>query len=215
MELTLEEAGAYSYIIDLMFDRGGKIPDDSQWIARVCGCSTRKFTSLKKRLVDAGKITVEKGYISNKKADDIIALNGHNENKTGLSEIYEADKSIIIEGEPPIINGLRGYRRQKTEDIKNKENNIKEKSSRKKPKTHIEPEWHPTMEGLTFARDKNFADKQIVDLAESYVDYYLAKGEPQADWNARWRTWVKNDIKYNGAPGIRLGGKRTKDQMAG
>ena len=34
-------------LIDLIHDRGGPIPDDAQWIARVCGCSTRcKFCEL-------------------------------------------------------------------------------------------------------------------------------------------------------------------------
>lgn len=63
ISLTLEEAGAYSYIIDLLHDRGGPIPDDAQWIARVCGCSTRKWKTIRQRLIQAGKIYENEGAL--------------------------------------------------------------------------------------------------------------------------------------------------------
>ena len=68
ISLTLEEAGAYSYIIDLIHDRAGAIPDDPQWIARVCGCSTRKWKTIRERLIQAGKIEEQNGYILSKRA---------------------------------------------------------------------------------------------------------------------------------------------------
>jgi uncharacterized protein YdaU (DUF1376 family) len=55
--LSLEEKGAYSVALDLMYERGGPIPDDPQWIARMCGCSQRKWTQvLRPALIAAGKL---------------------------------------------------------------------------------------------------------------------------------------------------------------
>ena len=55
--LSLEEKGAYSVALDLMYERGGPIPDDAQWIARMCGCSVRKWTqALRPSLIAAGKL---------------------------------------------------------------------------------------------------------------------------------------------------------------
>lgn len=68
LHMTLEEKGAYSMVLDLIYDRGGPIPDDSRWIARVCGCSTRRWNQLRDRLVELEKITVENGFIDNDRA---------------------------------------------------------------------------------------------------------------------------------------------------
>jgi uncharacterized protein YdaU (DUF1376 family) len=43
MELTFEEKALYSIIIDLMYARGGKpIPNDPQWLARICGLKAQR-----------------------------------------------------------------------------------------------------------------------------------------------------------------------------
>ncbi len=65
--MTMEEKNAYSLIIDLLNDRHGPIEDDSQWLARVCGkdCSVRKWNTLRKRLIEMGKIVVDNNSIDN------------------------------------------------------------------------------------------------------------------------------------------------------
>lgn len=64
MGLTLEEKGAYSLVLDLIYDRGGPIPDDPRYIAGVCGCSIRKWNAIRERLIEAGKITLAEGRIT-------------------------------------------------------------------------------------------------------------------------------------------------------
>jgi len=73
INMTLDEKGAYSMVLDLIYDRGGPIADDSQWIARVCGCSTRKWNQLRNRLIELGKIHVNDSLISNEKAATILS----------------------------------------------------------------------------------------------------------------------------------------------
>jgi len=59
------EIGAYWVVCSLMYSRGGPIPDDDAWIARACGCHVRTWRALKDRLVSAGKLIVQDGFISN------------------------------------------------------------------------------------------------------------------------------------------------------
>ncbi len=66
--LTLEEKGAYSLCLDLIYDRGGPIPDDARWLAGVCGCSVRKWNSIRARLILAEKIFELDGFIMNSRA---------------------------------------------------------------------------------------------------------------------------------------------------
>lgn len=67
MELSCEEKGAYTVVLDLMYDRGGPIPDDAQWIARVCNCSTRRWKLMRSRLIKLGKLSVDGNLLNNKR----------------------------------------------------------------------------------------------------------------------------------------------------
>ncbi|WP_299438933.1 YdaU family protein [uncultured Rhodospira sp.] len=71
MELSLEEKGAYSIVLDLLYDRAHPIPDDPQYIARVCGCSTRRWKIIRDRLLVADKlyITDDGEHLSNRRFD--------------------------------------------------------------------------------------------------------------------------------------------------
>lgn len=70
--LTLEEKGAYSLCLDLIYDKGGPIPDDPRWLAGVCGVSVRKWKALRARLIDKGKLTAKGGALSNLRAEKEI-----------------------------------------------------------------------------------------------------------------------------------------------
>lgn len=74
LNLTLEQKGAYSLVLDLIYDRGGPIPDDDRYIAGVCGCSIRKWASIKSVLVSSGKIILVDGRITNRRAEDEIEI---------------------------------------------------------------------------------------------------------------------------------------------
>lgn len=68
MMLTLEEKGAYSLCLDLIYDRGGPIADDARWLSGVCGVSIRKWNAIRQRLLDLGKLVAEDGHLSNARA---------------------------------------------------------------------------------------------------------------------------------------------------
>lgn len=72
--MTLEQKGAYSLVLDLIFFRGGKLPDDARYIAGQLGCSVRKWNTIQSYLVTQGKLTVKDGIISNKRADNLLII---------------------------------------------------------------------------------------------------------------------------------------------
>lgn len=78
MSLSLEEKGAYSLCLDLIYDRGGPIPNDERWLAGICNVSTRKWRSLCQRLIDLGKLRLVDGHLSNTRAEfEIISTETH------------------------------------------------------------------------------------------------------------------------------------------
>lgn len=68
MGLSLEEKGAYSLCLDLIYMHDGPIPDDARWLAGVCNVSVRRWSAIRAGLIAAGKITVAEGRISNSRA---------------------------------------------------------------------------------------------------------------------------------------------------
>lgn len=66
--LSLEEKGAYSLCLDLIYDRGGPIPDDARWLSGICGVSLRKWNSIRDRLISVGKLSCENGFLMNVRA---------------------------------------------------------------------------------------------------------------------------------------------------
>jgi len=56
--LTLEERGAYRTLIDHTCENNRELRDDSQIIAHLCGCSTRRWNQIRERLILMGKITI-------------------------------------------------------------------------------------------------------------------------------------------------------------
>jgi uncharacterized protein YdaU (DUF1376 family) len=73
MKLTLEEKGAYSLCLDLMYDRGGPIPDDPRWLAGICNVSLRKWATLRDSLIAYGKLVERNGFLTNERAEEEIA----------------------------------------------------------------------------------------------------------------------------------------------
>lgn len=67
-ELTLEEKGAYSLALDLIYSRGGPIADEPRWIAGVCNCSVRKWKAIRERLLALGKLVAGDGKLWNERA---------------------------------------------------------------------------------------------------------------------------------------------------
>ncbi len=66
--LTLEQEAAYLRIVNAMHKHKGPVPDNDRVLAGLFRSSTRKARSLVKALVDAGKVKIDAGYISNDRA---------------------------------------------------------------------------------------------------------------------------------------------------
>lgn len=68
--LSLEERGAYSDIIDLLYMHDGSIPDDAKWLSHALHISTRKWAPIRAALLKAGKVQIVNGQIVNGRVSD-------------------------------------------------------------------------------------------------------------------------------------------------
>jgi hypothetical protein len=50
---------------------------------------------------------------------------------------------------------------------------------------------------LEFAEAHGWDSSRAKDEFERFADYHRAKGSVFANWDAAWRTWVRNGIKFD------------------
>jgi uncharacterized protein YdaU (DUF1376 family) len=69
-KLSLEERGAYTTILDLIYDEGGPIENNERWLAGELNCSLRKAKVLLESLLTMKKLFINvQGKISNRRAE--------------------------------------------------------------------------------------------------------------------------------------------------
>lgn len=67
--LGAAEIGAYIVILDLIYDRGGPIPNNSRWIGSILGEHTKRTGALISHLITAGKLVSVDGTLDNNRAE--------------------------------------------------------------------------------------------------------------------------------------------------
>ena len=228
MMLTLEEKGAYSLCLDLIYDRGGPIPDDARWLAGVCGVSTRKWNAIRQRLLELGKIVTDGSFISNTRADfEILSAN--------LSSRERAESGAKggrkrVENEAAVKeNSNLGQAELKPIDKRRVEKKEGEAtaSPRGRAAGHRLPDdWEPrtltagTVAGqIVAARGHEWSTRAL----ESFKNYWRSANGPNArkrDWQAAWANWIieqdNRDGRRNGPGGIsqRMGGHQSPDGLS-
>ena len=70
--LPFELKCAYALLLDLIYIQNGELPDDPRYISGVLGCSVRKWNSIRKQLLDHGKIYIKGPFIANFRADKLL-----------------------------------------------------------------------------------------------------------------------------------------------
>lgn len=91
--LTLEQRGAYNFVLDLMYARAGRpVPDDDAWLARGAGSDIRVWRRVKADLIRHDKLKSVDGFLFNSRVeievqDGLTRLgsNGQVDHKSGIS----------------------------------------------------------------------------------------------------------------------------------
>lgn len=69
INLPFELKGAYRLVLDLIYMQGGKLPDNSRYIAGLLGCSTKAWNGYRAKLIELGKLCEADGFLTNDRAD--------------------------------------------------------------------------------------------------------------------------------------------------
>lgn len=102
--LDFETKAAYGLLLDLIYIAGLKgLPDDARYIAGHMGCSVRKWNTIRRKLIEAGKIRCDRGIISNSRADDLLEkTRKYQDNQAENARGSKDNKGLR---EPPLESG--------------------------------------------------------------------------------------------------------------
>ncbi len=204
MMLTLEEKGAYSLCLDLIYDRGGPIPDDARWLSGVCGVSLRKWAAIRDRLISLGKIAAVDGHISNSRADlelvsselhaRKLAESGAKGGRKRAENAGQANKNNDLAEAPPKLTREDKIREESTP------NGVQRAMRDPAPKKRRLPaDWEPmpfqagTQAALVVSRWE--PGRMERELAK-FRDHHTAAGTKWENWQAAWSKWVNGSEDF-------------------
>lgn len=212
VDMPFEEKGAYSIILDLIYDKGGAIEDEAQWISRVLGMSVRKWNSIRLKLIIRGKLVSENGFLTNKNATKIII----NSSKTARESSENALKNIPKMNENKAVSNkisdiVRKNDPKKSPNTRNQSLDIKSNnkiSEPEKEKDAFEKFWevYPNPTGIGTARQsfsnqiffKGADPDQIVLAAKAYAKKQSTTETKFIPGPAKWldaQTYLDPDLQ--------------------
>lgn len=139
--MSIEEIGVYSVILNLIYDSGGPIKDDRLRIARRCGMRPTSFEKVFNSLLDAGKLVVSKGLISNEKAAEVLETRSKVVEKwsknlqAANAKVEEIFKDVKGDTYPSADTGAHTASPVESESVDKKERKKDSTSSSRKAKT--------------------------------------------------------------------------------
>lgn len=213
MMLTLEEKGAYSLCLDLIYDRGGPIPDDARWLSGVCGVSIRKWNAIRERLLSLGKLVTNGELLSNRRADlEILSseLQRRNQAESGAKGGRKRAENAAA---PKENSDLAQATLKPIEEIREEEKDPPNPPRKRRGEgKHLLPlDWElPSVAELpekARACAEQWTDASYATHGEAFVNYWRGEGKMKTDWRLTWanrivdiHSKVMRDQKFGNAP---------------
>tara|TARA_R110000787_G_scaffold29198_1_gene79297 strand:+ start:127 stop:792 length:666 start_codon:yes stop_codon:yes gene_type:complete len=197
--LTTIEHGAYLLLLIVAWrSKGCKLPDDDKMLARYTKLSTAQWLRIKPVVLEF--FTVENGYLFQGRL---------------LDELDTVKRLTMQRSNAGKASALKRKHRQPTSVATGSQRETAPtptptpiKKTKAKNGTRMSIEWELKGDDIRHAKSKGFKNGQIQELGESFKDYWLADSTPKGikkDWDAAFRTWVRNAIKFNGGNNDEIG----------
>ena len=168
-----------------------------QLIGRECSMSDRTVRRHLKRLEDAGLVT--------RRARMLPEGRGRTSDEYRLA-YYQPDR--MSERSGPTGQNVQ-TNRTKSDDQPDTvvRGTVREPKENRKPRTSLmTSDWRPDEGNVKRLQDKH-PSVDVAGQVENFVDYWISRGERRADWDASFRTWVRNAVGFQSKN--RNGGKVT------
>lgn len=199
-DLTLEQEAAYHRVVATIRLYERPFRHNLRVLSGLWRCNERKAKRLLDELIEAGKLTIEDGFIIDEKAvDDASTLRRTRIDKQlaghlgGIESGKSRRKSLESRdtGEAPALT-----REEKAREEEKRDTDVSPKVSVKG--SRLKADWSLPESWCDWAREQGLTLDVIRREADRFRDYWLgvagAKGI-KLDWEATWRNWMRKRIE--------------------
>jgi uncharacterized protein YdaU (DUF1376 family) len=218
--LPMMEHGAYTLLLDYYYATERPLPKDMPSIFRICRAMTKPERDAVQSVVDQFFPVSDDGMRHNKRADSEIERSsaqrdvnrelgkrGGRPKKT--ESVTESKTESVSESEPinnpsqtPDSRQLLTPPLPPSAEAKGGAINGHRKRKRK-PKSECPSAFEISDPMFDWANGKGLADDRIEHETEAFLAHHKAKGSEWADWQAAWRNWMLNAVKFAQERGAR------------
>lgn len=217
-DLPWEVTGIYSVLLTLLYEEGGRIKDHDQRLSRMIGCDVRLWKRARATMMEAGKLTLtEDGFLSNprcaaevRSAELVAQLSDKSAIATEQLTVSNTPKPQKTKDPPSEKAALAGAKSQKAESEETP--SLRSGVSRRH---RVAADLAMSDRSRAYAADHGFLNGRSDALWERFTAHHAAKGTMFADTEAGWRTWVLNEIKFQGERDGRTGAADALGQRTG
>jgi len=219
--LTLQEHGAYLKLLMIAWRSPGCcLPDDDKRLATMLGVTVKVWRSIKPEVMAfwelrdgqyfQGRLTrerkkvearSEKGVAAAEKRWKANALKTNNQGD-GLAETEHMPQQCTPYPSPypedKVLPSVVPAREREAEQIEMEEIEKPEPPPKKKTRRacQLPDGWVPSDKNIQDAFDIGLSQGDIQNEADQFRDYHRGNGNTKKDWDATWRTWARNSIKF-------------------
>ncbi len=176
--MSAEMRGVYIQLLAQQWHRGGTLRDDDAKLQRWASASDEEWTRSKARVLE--QFERKDGLIYNAKLRalwDCKARESEHKSVAGKHgvRVREQNRKQVLEQLPPGQNGNHP---------------VQAKRGTQLPDDFV----------ITDAHRKLAAQLQVDADTElpAFIDHHKSKGTAMKDWNAAFRTWLRNAVKFGG-----------------
>lgn len=203
--LSPAERGVYMTLLCAIYEEDGPIVRDEIRLARQCGAPKAAFRRILSELISAGKLTDTDGMLSNDRAEKMIVdRRNRTQNATHAANLKwsaQREKSVKNQGQSnagavPTQCVENAKPEPEPEPEVKREAKASPKKRRRKPEVELPEGWVPSDKNIEDAQSKGLSKEEIDHEADKFRNHHHSKQSLFRDWDAAWRTWVANAIKF-------------------
>lgn len=202
LSLTLEEKGAYTVVLDLIYDRKRGIADNPQYIAGVCGCSVRKWNSIRESLISKEKLYPANGLLHNSRADSELVKTSKISRKraeSGAKGGYNSGETRRRSSKTKDLAEANTLVRARVPETTSTEKSVTTSHEKRTARgSRVPDDWLPRDVDLRWAMEKyGHTTERLQEIVAEFVDYWLSESGQRAT-KLNWNLTFKNRIRYLG-----------------
>jgi uncharacterized protein YdaU (DUF1376 family) len=203
-DLSAAERGVYITLLAVIYDRGGPIPRNDVSLGRRCGLPKAGFVRALESLIEAGKLTLNDGMISNERAEiELVERAKHSatQAKRAQSRWQKTKEKQQSENAAAMPEACQSQSHTHTQSLSSKENTRKARVLADQDQAFIDECWtaipkrrgdarKPFVQALTKAL-RNGADREAI--RRGIAAYAASEAGSSGEYRKGAAVWINNE----------------------